>query len=342
MQWMLNKLVWVIVVVCGIIISTIWWLKPDSQTNDSVLAEFIINSPNAIATDRNESDQPTNFSSASQQDTQINCQIKADSSNQMIVDEQTKNCFEYFITQYGEKSIERIKSDFLSFTQTTYKNPLLSQLNDLWNRYLQYSQQLENLQAPNINHDSPEYYQRIFSNMKNLQKQFFSNYEIEGLFGQEDIYNEYTIKRMNIWNNNEISTNEKAKKLKDLFNELPEDWKENLQQLSQLEDLRKLTAEIKARGNSAEELRQMRTNLVGPEATQRLENLDLQRNDWKQRVNHYLNERETIMKSSMSDTAKQNALNQLRNQQFANKQEQIRLQTFEQVHDQGGQLPFSN
>jgi hypothetical protein len=29
-------------------------------------------------------------------------------------------------------------------------------------------------------------------------------------------------------------------------------------------------------------------------------------------------------------------------QQFANQQEQLRLQTFETVHDQGGKLPFAN
>ncbi len=53
----------------------------------------------------------------------------------------------------------------------------------------------------------------------------------------------------------------KAQKLKELFAQLPEDWKENLEQLSKLEDLRKLTSDIKARGGSVEEIRQMRQNL---------------------------------------------------------------------------------
>ena len=86
----------------------------------------------------------------------------------------------------------------------------------------------------------------------------------------------------------------------------------------------------------------MRLNLVGPEATQRLETLDVQRNDWKGKVTQYLAERDNIMKSNMSDSAKQSAVNQLKSQQFSNQQEQLRLQTFETVHDQGGQLPFAN
>ena len=112
--------------------------------------------------------------------------------------------------------------------------------------------------------------------------------------------------------------------------------------MSQLEDLRKLTAEIKARGGSAEEIRQMRMNLVGPEATQRLETLDGQRSDWKNRVDGYLANRQTIQNSNMSEAAKQSAIQELRNQQFKNPQEQLRLETFETVHDKGGKLPYSD
>ncbi|MEK7740105.1 MAG: lipase secretion chaperone, partial [Pseudomonadota bacterium] len=68
----------------------------------------------------------------------------------------------------------------------------------------------------------------------------------------------------------------------------------------------------------------------------------VQRNDWKGKVNQYLAERDTILKSNLSDSAKQRAVEQLKSQQFANQQEQLRLQTFETVHDQGGKLPFAN
>ena len=134
---------------------------------------------------------------------------------------------------------------------------------------------------------------------------------------------------------------QKAEKLKNLFNQLPEDWKENLQQLNKLEDLRKLTTDIKARGGSAEEIHQMRTHLVGPKVTQRLETLDTERSDWKNKVNGYLNERDSVMKSGMSEDAKQKAVQQLRQQHFNTSEEQLRVSTFESIHDQGGKLPFS-
>ncbi|OTG67688.1 lipase secretion chaperone [Acinetobacter silvestris] len=328
-----------------VILAFIFWLKPhDSNQGNKENSPHIQAQTNAstitAANMTTESSQA--FSSQSQQDTQINCQIHADQSNHLVVNAQTKDCFEYFITQYGEKNIQQIKTDFIHYVKASFKEPILSQLSDLWSRYLQYREQLGQLTAPNVKPEDPQYYRTIFSNIKNLRTQFFSGYEIEGLFGKEDTYNNYTLDRIEVMDDKHLSPEEKAQKLKKLFNNLPEDWKENLQQLSQLEDLRKLTAEIKARGGSADELHQMRTNLVGPEATQRLEKLDVQRDDWKQRVNQYLTDRDHITQSSMSDAAKQAAVEQLKAQQFNNSSEQLRLHTFERVHDQGGKLPFSN
>jgi len=178
--------------------------------------------------------------------------------------------------------------------------------------------------------------------MKNLRQQFFSAYEIEGLFGTENIYHQYTLDRMDILDDKNLSESEKAQKLKELFKQLPQDWQDNLEQLNKLEDLRKLTADIQARGGSSDEIRQMRLNLVGPEATQRLERLDTERDDWKSRVNQYLSARDHIKTGGMSEAAKDQAIQQLRQQYFNNAQEQLRVETFETVHDQGGKLPFAN
>ncbi|RSZ27934.1 lipase secretion chaperone [Acinetobacter bereziniae] len=330
-------------IILVVILAVIFWLKPSHQTAEAHQTSDDTTQPEGqIAASQLSTSQALSFASKSQQDTQINCQIRVNASNRLIVNEQTKDCFEYFITQYGEKTIEQIKTDFQRYLQTSYKEPVLSQLSDLWTRYMDYRSKLADLQAPNADKESAKYYQQIVDNIKNLRKKFFSDYEIQGLFGTQDTYDQYTVDRMAVMDDASLSASEKARKLKALFDQLPEDWKENLQQLNQLEDLRKLTADIKARGGSAQELHQMRTNLVGPEATQRLETLDVQRGDWKNKVNQYLSERDTILNSNMSDSAKQSAIQQLKSQQFSNQQEQLRLQTFETVHDQGGQLPFAN
>ncbi|MEG0487634.1 MAG: lipase secretion chaperone [Acinetobacter sp.] len=346
MQKARKNMLWIAFsIIIVIVLAFIFWLRPQNSPNNDSQAPaktFAKQEAGQLMPAAISNAQAQSFSSKSQQDTQINCQIRVDSSNRLIVNEQTKDCFEYFITQYGEKSIDQIKTDFMTYLKASYQQPVLSQLEDLWSRYVDYRSKLGDLQAPTADKDSPQYYQQIVNNTQSLRKKFFSDYEIQGLFGAQDVYDQYTVDRIGVMNDKNLSAIEKAEKLKQLFNQLPEDWKENLQQISQLEDLRKLTSEIKARGGSAQELRQMRTNLVGAEATQRLEILDVQRSDWKSKVNQYLAERDTIMNSSMNDTAKQSAVSQLKSQQFSNQQDQIRLQTFEKVHDEGGKLPFAD
>ncbi len=338
-----NKLWLIIALVIIAVAAFIFWLAPKASQKDSS-DQSIQQQNSSLAQGESATAQATSGSSLlspSQQDTEVNCQISMDGSNRLIVNEQTRNCFEYFITQYGEKSIDQIKKDFKAYIAQGHKEPALSQIYDLWDRYMKYREQLGNLQPPSDDKESPQYYRSIYSSTQNLRKQFFSDYEIEGLFGKENTYHEYTLKRMEVVNDKKLSESEKAKKLKALFDELPEDWKENLEQINKLEDLRKLTADIKARGGSSEEIHQMRLNLVGPEATQRLENLDSQRSSWKSSVNQYLTERDSIVKSNMSDSAKQQAVQQLRNQHFKSKEDQLRVSTFESVHDQGGKLPFA-
>ena len=335
--------IWIIVaLVLLCMITLILWLAPKDK------AEAHIATPSSSATAPQQqtvllNQNPANamFASSSQQDTEINCQMHLDASQRLIVNEQTRNCFEYFITQYGEKTLEQIDTGFHGYISQNYQQPALSQILDLWKRYLQYRQALGSLNLPSgLNQEDPAYYRSIYTATQNLRQQFFSKGEIEGLFGTEDSYHEYTLERMAVLADQQLSEAEKAQQLKNLFEQLPQDWQENLEQLNKLEDLRQLTADIKARGGSAEEIRQMRLNLVGPAATQRLEKLDIERANWKNDVNHYLYARDNILKSGISDNAKQQAIQELRVQSFKKPEDRLRLDTFEQLHDQGGKLPY--
>ncbi|MDA3558848.1 lipase secretion chaperone [Acinetobacter sp. AOR15_HL] len=342
MQGMQKKVLWCVLgfFILGLI-ACVYWLSPDSKNTSAQMSESKAqNLASSLHTDHSSLNEDA-YHSKSQQDTEVNCQLKIDSSQHLVVNSQTRDCFEYFITQYGENDLEQIKIHFGKFIQGQYLEPARSQIMDLWTRYLKYREQLAQIQAPSAKQQDKNYFQKIFNSIQDIRKRFFSASEIEGLFSSEDIYQNYTLDRMQILEDSSLSEIEKARKLKERFEELPEDWQHNLQELSKLDDLHTLTKQIKARNGSAEELRQMRTTLVGAEATQRLETLDTQRNAWQQRVTSYLDSRDEIIKSNMSDSAKNQAIQQLRQQQFNSSQEQLRLRTFETVHDQGGELPFN-
>ena len=184
---------WIILLVIIVCLAVLlFWLAPSQSTAEQTetvqnteVQNHLLTSSIPAPTDQNRA-----FVSPSQQDTEVNCQLRLDNANRLIVNEQTRNCFEYFITQYGEKDLKQIKHDFKTYIQQNYKQPAPGQIIDLWSRYINYREKLGDSQPPNIDKEDPQYYQSIFTNMKNLRKQLFSNYEIEGLFGTEDTYHE--------------------------------------------------------------------------------------------------------------------------------------------------------
>lgn len=331
--------------VIALIVGLLYWLYPkeqpvnaDSVNQSSSALTGTTQTMNSHAT-QSLASQPN---SASQMDTEVNCKLQFNASQKLVVNELTRDCFEYFISQYGERNIDEIRQSFQRYVAKGFQASEQQQIQELWSRYLSYREQLSKLQMNQPAQESYGYFQAIFDAMHDLKQRFFSQVEIEGLFGTEDIYQQYTLDRMRILENKNLDAVNKAKQLQQRFDQLPQDWQENLKDLSKLEDLRSLTEQIKARNGSAQELQDMRVNLVGEAATQRLEQLDQQRSDWKQRVQSYLDERKTIVDSNMSASAKDQAIQKLKQQQFQSTQEQQRLQTFETVYDQGGPLPFSN
>lgn len=334
----MPKWIWILLLVLLGLGTLLLWLRPHSSTPPQSVPQSVpLAQPTALHTPHASN---TTVQSLSQQDTQINCQLRLDAAAQLMVNEQTKQCFEYFISQYGEKDLTQIERDFSSYIKTAYHSPSREQILNLWQRYLGYRQALASINKP-VGEENAAYFAAIFTATKNLRQRFFNNKEINGLFGQEDLYQDYTLSRLSILENQNLSEQDKAQALNALFQNLPTDWQDQLKTLSQLEDLRRLTQELKARGGSATELKQLRLNLVGAEATVRLEQLDQQRQTWKNNVQQYLAARDQVLQSALSDQSKRQNILQLQQQYFPEKQQQLRLETFENIHDQGGVLPFA-
>jgi len=78
----------------------------------------------------------------------------------------------------------------------------------------------------------------------------------------------------------------------------------------------------------------MRESLLGVDAADRLEKVDQEEAGWQTQVNSYLSAREQILKSNASDSNKQQSIDQLRNSTFATKEDLLRAQSYEIIHDQ--------
>lgn len=103
----------------------VMWLRPaaSSAQRSDVTATQLSAASAVHASAQNAANTTMPFSSTSQRDTEINCQLKRDGSNRLVVNEQTRNCFEYFLTQYGEKSIAQIDQDFKAYLAASLTDP---------------------------------------------------------------------------------------------------------------------------------------------------------------------------------------------------------------------------
>lgn len=92
------------------LIACVYWLSPDSKSASPQRNQEEAKSLAATSqTTLNSSLNQNIYSSKSQQDTQVNCQLKVDSNQHLVVNSQTRDCFEYFITQYGEGIYNKLK-----------------------------------------------------------------------------------------------------------------------------------------------------------------------------------------------------------------------------------------
>ena len=95
-----------------------------------------------------------------------------------------------------------------------------------------------------------------------------------------------------------------------------------------------LAAQAQTGVENAKNLQQMRTALAGPEAAERLQALDQERQAWERRVREWQQERTRILEhSGLAPEDAHAALQQLRNEWF-DPAERLRLSGIETMQDQ--------
>jgi len=171
-----------------------------------------------------------------------------------------------------------------------------------------------------------------------LRARIFDSETQQAFFAREEAYNQFTLQRLAILQNSQLDDAGKAAAVDQLRNSLPAEMQDTV--LPQLQnELRQQTARLQAAGAKPEQIRQLRQQLVGAEATQRLEVLDQQRQTWKKRIAQYSTEKAAIENNpGMSASDKRAAIAQLAAENF-DEREQLRLEAAEQLATQNKPQP---
>ncbi len=262
--------------------------------------------------------------------TQVDGVFRVDAAGQLIISEDIRRIFDYFLAAVGEEPLRNSVDRLQGYIASQLQEPARQQALGLLEQYLAYKRELVLLERDLPQIADLQAMRQRESAVRALRARIFDGETQQAFFAREQAYNQFTLERLAILHDARLDDAAKAAAVDQLRNSLPPEMHDSV--LPQLQnDLRQQTAKLQAEGANAAQIRQLRQQLVGAEATQRLEALDQKRQTWNQRVSRYLTEKAGIEANQGLDASdKADAIAQLAEAGFS-EQERLRLEAAEQL-----------
>ncbi|MBU2295988.1 MAG: lipase secretion chaperone [Gammaproteobacteria bacterium] len=264
--------------------------------------------------------------------------FRLDADGNLLISEDIRRIFDYFLAAAGEEplrtSVERLRAYIVAQLPASAREQALA----LLNQYLDYKRELVLLERDLPQMANLDALRQREAAVLALRARIFDAQAQQAFFAREEAYNQFTLQRLAILHNSQLDDAGKAAAVDQLRNSLPAEMQDTV--LPQLQnELRQQTAQLQAAGAKPEQIRQLRQQLVGAEATQRLEVLDQQRQTWKKRIALYSTAKAAIESNpGMSASDKRSAIAQLAAENF-DEREQLRLEAAEQLATQNKPTP---
>lgn len=256
--------------------------------------------------------------------TEVDGQLQVDADGNLLITDQLRNLFDYYLSANGEETTEQTQARVRQQLTDQLDEPARGQALAIFDQYLGYLQAITKLEQDFPVLDNLDALWAREEAVQRLRASLFDPEVHQAFFAGEEVYNRFTLERLAINRNPDLDADQRAAEIEALRENLPAEMQELLvPQLHQ--ELRRETLALQEQEANPAEIRDLRLNLVGPEATTRLEALDQQRAVWQQRVGDFNRERDNILQQSgVAEQDKQAAVDALLQERFA-PNEQLRI-----------------
>lgn len=279
---------------------------------------------------------------ASLRDTEVDGELEVDAAGRLKITNGIRRMFDYFLSATGEESLETILARIRAYIRHKVPSGPAAEAERLLDAYIAYKRGLDGIQQvapPSSGQMDLQAVRYQMQQVSALRTQYFSPEVIAAFFGDEDAYDQYTLSRLDILQNRQLTAAARAEQLAALEQQLPPALQESMKAINQYQNLQALTEDWQKRSGSPAELRQIRENLVGAEAADRLESLDRERSQWSQRMTAWLAERASLLANASLGQADREAQVAAMRQQRFDASEILRVESLERMHDRGERLP---
>ena len=182
------------------------------------------NTPSLVATTPESHDQ-IEFAQ-SLEGTDIDGALKVDKNGLLILDQDVRDFFDYFLSAADELGPEAAISEIQRYIDTYLPEAAAIQAHKLFSGYLSYKQyefqlRQQPLEGAQLSSDSLQLVRENFEALKNKRRELFSLEADEALFGLEQTYQEFTLQSLELFADEAITDEQRMFQLAELETSLP-------------------------------------------------------------------------------------------------------------------------
>jgi lipase chaperone LimK len=266
------------------------------------------------------------LATTSKRDVDIPTSLTLDAQGNLVADEGLRILMDFFLALDGEQDAAQIRALFLAAVAAQCSADCVSDAAALFDQYQDYLATLTN-QLPD-GAGSADLRERL-ETVVALRHQTLGPELASALFGYEEQYDHYRVRQWAIQQDASLSAMEKQAQLQALQFSAPAGLIEREQSTQQLRQARQLQSDFAA--SDATALHAARTELLGSNAAERLQQLDHQRQAWDQRYHRYREEMAALDSSGLAMQDRLEQITLLRQRHF-DAQENQRVAALDRIH----------
>jgi lipase chaperone LimK len=273
--------------------------------------------------------------------------LAVDDEGNLRISSDLKRIFDFFLSTIEEENLDIILSRIQEYLDFSLDEPALSQAKEIMTQYvnlkkalfdfeIERSESLKSIITQGGDNKGVAYLALLKEQLeaqRDLRSLHLSPEVHENFYADEEAYDSYSLARMEVNADTSLSEAEKQARFAEIDAQAPVEIV-SARKESQITDILKTkTQALKERGASQQEIKELRTEMLGVEAAERFEVLDQERAIWSQRIETYLQARQAILNNEgLSEGDKSQQINTLRQNKFDSR-EQIRLGVYERRAD---------
>lgn len=269
-------------------------------------------------------------------DIEVDGSIRLDMNGNLILDPALRRYLDFYIGLTGDaRHAEALKRRLIAEMRLRNLPAQVQQeVLEILDNYLAYLGAAEALAARQ--EGDVQDLQVTLDKLHDLRRRHLGPDVADGFFGDEEARLRLMLDRQRILADDSINAKERERALLQIDQLLPDYAVETRRRSETVVSTSLKVMEMRRQGVPEEEVRALRLEAYGPEATERLSRLDEQRSRWQKRVAEYQRQRERIDQSSgLAADDRQAELEALQSRMFENEHELRRIRAIERASDEG-------